>query len=246
VKELTNTRDIVQRLPNKQKEAFLARIAELEKQLEQKRAATPSPPTPQMSKGHLAPTAMNFTEEQANLLYDYFTTIVRRAQRKDPTPAEIGKVGEFIDRLQNVKPPVKFARAKTQIEDYARGLNALARGAENTPTATSAKRRASDLLNDMLERQLSPEEEDELMRLTGETESEGEGNLPLGLMEPERPRPTVRLIADSGPEKLPLGMPLRPDKPYPREITRHVMLEQAEADKTFYEKKGYVIHIEEF
>ncbi len=186
---------------------------------------------------------LNFTEEQANLLLDYFTTVIRRVQKKDPTPSELDKVGGFIDRLQVVKPAVRFERAKTQVEDYAKGLNALARGAK--VPETQAKARVRDILNKMLEGELTPEEEDELAKLEGRLESDIDANLPISMMEPQYEPPTVMLVGDAGPGNLLFGKPLRPPAIWPRDFGRYWEVEIANQNKANFEKRGFKVHVEE-
>ena len=108
-----------------------------------RRAGAQAPPRP-------PDRTMNFTEEEADLLMDYFTTAIRRGQKKEPTPAELMKIGDFIDRLQTTKfqGGIEFDRAKKQVEEYASGLNALSRG-KGLP-ARRERTRVQDILDKML------------------------------------------------------------------------------------------------
>lgn len=225
-----------------EKRAFQKQIEDLERQLQE--ARKPPPSQYGTGKPSIRSAPLNYTQDQIDLLYNYFQTQLERSLKRSPSAPELNRFDEFINRIQRVKPAIKFDRLKGQVEDIAMALAALARGA-SIPRKTESQR-LRDLLEKMLISELTPEEEDEVSKLEGTLEDAE--HMPLGLMEPDRPRPHIRVIAESGPEKYLLGRPLAMDQPgpYPRELMRTWEMENAQINKENFEKKGYVIRIEEF
>ena len=225
-----------------EKKTLQNQIAELERQLTELR--TPKvPKTPEQiererriaeRRDHDG-TRGPIPQEQVDLLFNTFNSIITRRTKREPLPTEIAKFDDLIATMQKVKPLLKFVQARIQIENLARQIAAVATAGRIILRRGQA--RIDELLDTMLTRRLSEDEEDELRRLR-----EGEELTSLEVIEYEPP--TIVLIAESGPEKYPLGRALKVDSVYPREIGRYFEMFIAQENASLFEKRGYKIKIE--
>ncbi|MGP8056812.1 MAG: hypothetical protein ACLP9K_04330 [Nitrososphaerales archaeon] len=194
---------------------------ELEKKLEEaKHPVIPGakPPRPRTLPGPISP-------EEVSLLYNTFVSIITRRVKREPFPAEISKFDDLVDTLQKIKPPLKFVQARIQVENLAQQLATVA--SAGRIVVTRGKARMQELLETMLSRQLTPDEADELARLQA-----GEEFTTTEVIEYEKP--TVYLVADSGPWKV----------AYPYRLGGYWRREDATVNMANWESKGFKVRIE--
>lgn len=232
LKSLTNMHDVVERLPNKQKETFLRRIEELESQLAQKEAATPPPPTPQ-SGGPLPKRHMDgvgpIPEPQVELLYNTFCATIARRTKRDCLPTEVTKFEDLIETIQKVRPPLKFSQAENQVKNLAAQLSTTAM--VGRLVIHRGKARLNYLLDKQLTGNLSTGELDELNRI-----QEGGPIGPVEVIEYAPPR--IEIVATKVPPKYP-----RKDVPFV--IQRIWERSAAEREKERLEGMGFEVKIQQ-
>ncbi len=205
------------------------RIEQLEKELQEAKVTvvvkpsvtTPSPVSPQ----RVTPSAPALSEDQVDLLFNSYKTIIGKKMGRDLFPSEIQQFEELVLNIQKVKPKLSFSAARNQVDALARSIAAI--GTEGRIIIRRGQQRLQELLDRMLSEPLTREEEEELARLRA-----GAVSMPEEEIQYEPPR--IIIIADSGPMKV----------AYPFELGRYWNIRVAELNAENFKKKGFQVRVQ--